>query len=176
MLNRRQEAPALATGTPKPRPVTNCISDDELATYKGLAEKLGFKPAGLVEAEILVFCKKEGIELYDWREVYQYLWSRLPDNTLDLWIKPLREQDGNALQYYKDNQVCVRTVLYKKMIPFPVLQRVERFAKAFADSVQFLVIDDLFLAIRARSGVDFFIADAWEEETRLSKLILPCRK
>ncbi len=135
-------------------------------SYDEIAKKLGFEPAELIRAQLLAFFKDEGIKLFPYEDVNQWMIKKRKEAGADLWCwRPLRPKDviteylwGTTDRgkyedgfYDKGHWECRP---YGRLVPQNILEMVAKIEKVFGDKVKFFVCDyasadpDPFIMVR----------------------------
>jgi hypothetical protein len=163
------------------------ISDTELAEYVKVAKRIQFTPPDLLRHRLVQFMLENNIEVYPLAIVEKYLDSKFgipsyPPSESGWEPKwswhPLRSADVGKLTIITDNERSLNGQIekgqsYRKIVPLPVLETVDRIATHFAGSepaLHFYVADaavpseekDPFLAVTAM-GIEFLVIERWDE-------------
>lgn len=163
-------------------PVAN-VAQLTLKTYEDLSSELGFIPAQLLEAKLLLFLHEEKMPVYDYREVHKYL-AVLANKEKKIWTwRPLREKDkpngwhwGDTVRDWEGGwspgHGSYRDTWnyrpYDKAIPIHILRRVKKIQDQFEDKVLFFVSDyavpqpDPFIMVTALD-ISRIIFGVWDE-------------
>lgn len=160
------------------------IPEDEIADYRSLAEKLGFRPTQLVLKELLAFLAENNIRVFNYAEVFAWLDNKAKEITEDQqWVwRPLRQKDeitdfswGNYDKngrYFHKQWVCRP---YDLLVPRHALRKVEVIERRFGAEVRFFVTAfadpkaDPFLMVRpagcnSGSNAEYhLVIDVWDE-------------
>ncbi len=189
MFGRKQAAataaivPAISPQRPQPRLAV--VGSEPLGVYEELARELNYKPAQLLEEQLLRFLNENQIEVYDYDEVDRYM-AALAEKIGKVWIwRPLREQDkpegwmwegrrsdeGGAVNQYRGhggyrNEFEYRP--YPHAVPVHVLRNVKKIQDKFGAQAKFFVSDyadpkpDPFIMVTALD-VKRIIFGVWDE-------------
>lgn len=188
-LNSREPERPVAVVAPKPEPK---FFSEEIAlrqgeeilvkTYAQMALAVNFRPAELIQAELRVLLKEQGVEVYNLQSVLDFLDHRYGQTanrreSLPGWSwYPLTEEDDTAglgfhSRWYQGggspSGKVYHKVSYQKLVPFGVLQLVKTL-KSKIPELHFYVSEvgvpnpDPFLAVNAR-GMDEMVIAHWDE-------------
>lgn len=186
----RSELPvALEVATPKPEPK---FFSEEIAlrqgeeilvkTYAQMALAVNFRPAELIQAELRVTLKEQGVEIYNLQSVLDFLDHRYGaggsrrDNLPGWSWHPLTEADAAAGIHVRSRRyiggpsssgLVNHRVSYQKLVPFEVLQLVKTL-KAKIPELLFYVSEvgvpnpNPFLLVNAK-GMEKMVIAHWDE-------------
>ena len=151
----RASTPAPTITAPVPQAVATLpLDDNELRAYTRTAEAVGFRPAALLETQVLALLQQRGIPTYAYDEMARYLTAKARAQGQCWFWRPLRAQDvgtwawgefyaqsggSHANDWYRPDHWACRP--YHRAIPLRVLARVEMIAGAFGEAVKFFVTD-----------------------------------
>ena len=153
---------------PSSSPVKTNLSNDELAEYVAVAERIGLKSPSLLSEKLRHCLQDENIHMYNVDQVGKFLTKKLGewhwrgirqcdvDELKDGWSM---ESDGKRIQF-SDR-------LYADKIPLPVLLTVEKIQAAVPEAHFYVSTagkpnEDPFLLVTARN-VGAFIVERWDE-------------
>lgn len=171
---------------PTPVPVTSALPDEnELRAYVRTAQAIGFEPASLLEARLLMFFREQGIGRIEYEAMSRYLMAEANKRTQVWFWRPLREKDqpkgwqwgtswdgGYKNDWYRAEKWVCRP--YHQAVPLRVLAQVEKISEAFPSAL-FFVTDmadrnelrlsnrpDPFICVTALD-VPRIVFDVWDE-------------
>ena len=173
--------------TPRPTAAVVTLEEGEVRAYTTLANKIGFEPAELLRARLMLFLHERGIPVFREDQVSEYLGrkARSENEKFRWWWRPLRETDviatwqwGRSWESGSDNFYSSQEWVcrpYHRAVPLRVLSRVEQVASTFGDRLKFFVTDyglkedrqfagrpDPFIAVTALD-MGRVIFDVWDE-------------
>lgn len=159
---------------PEPREVQPPLEDNELKAHIRVTEALGYLPPALLGAKLLNYFKENGIKVYDYDSVSDYLKGKAEAQGKKFIWRPLRSQDkeagyswggfGEHGSYHKHWDYRP----YAYAVPLRVLATVEKMVEQFGDKVKFFVSDyavpkpDPFIMVTALD-IPMFVFDHWDE-------------
>ena len=160
----------------KPKAHLRIVEKIPIEEYEELANRIGFNPGQLIQEKLLRFLELNDIPIFNSREVGAYL-DQMVKPLGKKWVwKPLREKDktenwGWSREgsfngfYWPGNSECG---LYDNLVPYNILQKVDKIEKSFPDTFKFFVTDyvslnpDPFIMMTSR-GVENIIFGVWDE-------------
>lgn len=163
----------------KPQPIKDKPTlENRFQEYLALAKKIGTGITEVLEGRIMQqqiadFLWEQDIEMYDYREVCDYMRTMAAkEGKLFFWSN-LREQDRKYADQNPDNRYDMG-IPYKKLVPFEILQNVEKLQNKFGNEVAFLVSDyavsypDPFICVTGLE-VDRIVFGVWDEPAFFTK-------
>ena len=165
---------ALKDIKPEPREVHSPLDDNELKAHIRVTEALGYEPPALLEAKLLNYFKENGIKVYDYNSVFNYLKGKAEAQGKKFIWRPLRPQDtevGYSWGGFNEHGSYHKHWDYRPYthaVPLRVLATVEKIVERFGNKVKFFVSDyavprpDPFIMVTALD-VSTLVFDYWDE-------------
>ncbi len=170
---------ATATVAPPKRPTAakvDATATAVLEEYEATAKKVGFAPGCLIDERIKAALAGEGLPIYDFTMVDEWLRYKLKGSGTVWYWRPLRKKDALKFSWglggygsYAHGCYSKEGEPYDKLVPLAALKTVARVEALMEDDeVAFLVSDcrdpDPFMAVtsKKRKGL-VFIIEAWDE-------------